>query len=803
MGGWTQDVRYAIRSLGKAPGFTAAALVTLALGIGANAAVFSVVDAVLLQPLPYGSPERLVRVWPEAGFNAAMAHRAGEELPALEEITGISGWELTLTGEGDPLRVEGARVMASHFDVLGVDAMLGRTFLPEEGQPGRRDVVVLSHGLWTRAFGSDPEVVGRRIRLFAADVEAHTVIGVMPPDYRPLDEAYEAWVPLEVDPGLAVADDNSWYVNTVIGRLAPGATAEEAEAQLFGFARRLREELPRRFQDVRESSVVPLHDVVVGDVRGTLWVVLGAVGLVLVVACVNVANLLLARGEARERELAVRRALGAGRGRIARQLLVESLVLAVAGGALGTLVARGLVAVLGARAPAGFPRLAEVGLDGRVLLFALGVSVFAALASGVVPALRSSRTQTSDALRSGGHDALRGADRGRLSALLVSGEIALVLILVVAAGLMVRSLQRLHAVDPGFRAEDVLTMRLAPRSGVSESGAERAELYRRILERIGALSRVESAGAIQLLPLTESNWAFFVYPEGTDVPDGTPPPTANVRFISGDYFRTLEIPLLRGRLLEQTDRGDAPAVAVVNRTFARQHWPGEDPVGKELRFFSSTAPAATVVGVVGDVRQHALDREPRPEVYRPQAQYGALGMWLMVRASSGDPVDLASAVKEAIWSVAPEVPVSDVASLEQVLGRSVASTRFVALLIGAFGALALVLGVVGVYGVTAYVVGRRTSEFGIRMALGAAPERVLGGALLRGMAPVAGGIALGVVGALVATRLLAFLLFGVEPTDPWTFGAVVLVLGTSALAATALPAWRASRVDPMAVLRNE
>lgn len=800
MGGWAQDLRFALRVFRTAPGFTIAALLTLALGIGANAAVFGVVDAVLLRPLPYAEPDRLVWVWPEAGFNGAMARRAEEELPALAAVTGVSGWEMTLTGEGEPLRIDGARVMASHFSVLGVEPMLGRGFLPEEQLPGRHDVVVLSHGLWTRVFGADPGVVGRRIALFAADEETHRVVGVMPPDFRPLEAEYEAWVPLAVDPALSVTDDDSWYVNMVVGRLAPGATREEAEAQLAGFARRLREEIPRRFGEVRESSVVPLHDALVRNVRDTLWIVLGAAGLVLLVACVNVANLLLARGKARERELAVRRALGAGRGRIARQLLTESLTLSLVGGALGLLVARLLLGGVTAAAPAELSRLAGIGVDARVFVFAFGASLLAALLAGAVPAIRSSRG-TAGALRSGGRGALTGGDRGGASTLLVAGEMALVLVLAVAAGLMGRSLHSLRAVDPGFRAEGVLTLRLAPRSGVSVSGAERAELYRRILERIEALSGVESAGAIHLLPLTSANWNFFVYPEGREVPEGEAAPTANVRFVVGDYFRTLEIPLVRGRLLDATDRGDAAPVGVVNREFVRRHWPDENPIGREVRF-SATGTPFTVVGVVGDVHQHELRREPRPEVYRPQAQFGALGVWLMVR-TAGDPLDLVSAVKEAIWSVAPDVPLSDVAALDQVVARSAASTRFVTLLIGAFGLLALVLGVVGVYGVTAYVVGRRTPEYGIRVALGAGPERVLGGALLRGMAPVAVGIALGVAGALAATRLLASLLFGIEPTDPWTFGAVILVLGVAGLVATALPAWRASRVDPMVVLRNE
>lgn len=801
-----QDVRFAVRGLARSRGFAAVAIATLALGVGANAAVFSVVNALLLRPLPYSQPERLVSVWPETVFNRPLVDRVAESVPALESMSGVSEFNLTASGDGEPEEVAALFVSPNHFDVLGVRPLFGRGFAPEEGEPGQGDVVVLSHDFWQARYGGDPSILGRRIQLSGPAHETHEVIGVMGRGHRPVVGDPAAWVPQERPQGFTVATDYAWWVSLRIGRLAPGFTREQAQAQLRAVTPELRAEVPQTINEdeAHFASVVSLRDAAAGPLRGALWMLLGAVGLVLLIACMNLANLLLARGEGRAQELALRRALGAGGTRLARQLLTEALVLALAGGAAGLLVAHLLLGVIVAQAP---PDLAEIGavrLDGAVLTFALLVSCGAALVFGAVPAMRARRSEDGAIVRQGAKGSVGIAGHGFVSKALVAAEVGLAVVLVVGSGLMLRTLDRLHRVDPGFRAEGVLVLRPNPSAARHPGGIGYQRFYADVLERVRELPDVESAAGIQIRPVTTDQWTYPVFPDDHVVPAGASPPSHHFRLVTPGYFETLRIPSLAGRTVEEADHAEAPAVLVINRAFAERYWPGRDPIGKEVRFFAEAGVARRIVGVVGDVRQRALDLPPEPEMYIPHSQVPwQVSLWLMVRARDGDAARLAPLVREAVWSIDRETPVAQMEPLANVVGRSAALTRFLTLALGFFGFLALVLGAIGVYGVTAYTVARRLPEFGVRLVLGATPRDVLGSALARGSIPVAIGIVLGTIAALSLTTVLRSRLFEVGPRDPVTFVAVIGLLAVVALAALLLPALRATRADPIAALRQE
>ncbi len=803
MGGWLQDLRQGAKSLGRRPLASAGIVGTLALGVGAATATWSAVDGVLLTPLPYPEPDRLVAVWPTMNFNGAMVRDALAASPALESITGYSGWGFTLTGQGEPLEVRGARVSVDHFRVLGARPVLGRDFDAGEGVPGAGDVVVLSHGFWVRAFGADPAVVGRRIALSTNDADTRTVVGVMGPEFHPLAHDPDVWVPLTLPPGTDMADDDTWYVNDRVARLAPGATVAEAAEQIRGWARDVREHMPRLVtdEDVREADVRPLHLDATASVGPVLWASLGAVSLVLLMACANVANLLLARGEGRGHDLALRAALGARRPRIVRLLLVESTLLGAAGGALGIALSFGLVRGLVALAPPDFPRLDQIGVDGSVLLFALGATLLATLVAGVVPALRTSRV---DATASLGRAARGTGRRGgsRLTPILVTAEVALAVVVVVGSGLMLKSLHRMTSEELGIAPDGLVVLRPSPPTGRYPDGPAFRSYYAQVLERVEALPEVERAAAIHLLPGTSDNWSFPTRPEGFESTDGTTP-SVNIRLVTPGYLETVQVPLLQGRTLQPTDDEGGETVVVVNQAFVDRYWPAEsDPLGLTLRITSTTA---RVVGVVGDVRQHGFGSEPRPEMYFAHGQLTwDATFWIVARVRPGiDPAAPARALRDAVWAVDPDVPVGGLEPLTSVYADSAATTRFLATVLGGFGLLALLLGAVGVFGVTAFAVGRRTGEFGVRVALGARRREVLGTAVGRSLVPVAVGLGVGLLAAAVTSRVLASVLYDVAPSDPATFGAVVLTLGAVALGAALLPAWRAAAVDPATVLRRE
>ncbi|MET0398767.1 MAG: ABC transporter permease [Longimicrobiaceae bacterium] len=792
-----QDLRFALRTLLRSPAFAGVAILTLALGIGAVATLFSVVDGVLLRPLPFREPDRLVSVSPALLRGEYVLAR--DRSRSFAELGGYQGGVgFGLSGGGEPERVTGAYASTNLFAALGAEPLLGRGFAAGEDQPGRGAVVVLGHGLWRRRFGGDPAAVGRTVTL---DGEPRTVVGVMPAEFRFPSAETELWVPVPLDPAPH-AVGALWGMGgfQAVGRLAPGATPRQALAELGALARAMRAENPLWTPPEpyrADAAVVPLRDAVVGEVRPTLLVLLAAVGFVLLIACANVANLLLARGLGRAREMALRSALGAGRGRLVRQLLTESLVLALAGGAAGLLLASWGLRWLVAALPADTPRLAEVALDGRVTALALGATLLTGVAAGLLPAWRVTRRELQGPLREG---AGAGGGRRRLSGVLVAAEIGLAMVLVVGAGLLIRSVRALVAVDPGFRTERVVSARIDPPESLYGDPARQRAFYAEVLGRVQALPGVGAAGLTSQLPLggEPSSWATAV--EGVTL-DPNALPMFDRRAVTPEYLRTLGVRLVRGRAFTAADREDAPPVALVDEAAARRFWPAEDPVGKRIGH-----PWAndwmTVVGVVAEVRSAGLAGEQNPAYYVPFAQKPGAGMTLVARTTS-PPEALAGSLRAVVAGVDPRVPVSRVRAMDEWVAQSVARPRLTAVLLGAFAGLALLLGAVGVYGVVAYTVGERTREIGLRIALGAGVGDVVGMVLRQGALLAAAGIGAGLLASLAATRALAGLLYGVTATDPLTFAVVPAILAAAALLATWLPARRASRVDPMSALRGD
>jgi len=796
-----RDVRVALRNLRRNPAFTALAIAILALGIGANVAMFSVLHSVVLRPLPYHEPDRLVRIWPAENFNKTLVDMVAEGLPSVQGASGLSLWSLTYTGD-EPEQIDAAYVGTNHFDVLGIRPMLGRAFVAEERDPSRSDVAILSYDFWQRRFGGDPGVIGRSVPIAGSDHATRQVIGVLPPHYREVTGDPQVWSPLALPPGRTFVNDSTWYVNQVVGRLAPGATVQRADLEMRAVAQRLHEQYPRFFDEevIAAADVEPLHETVTGDVAGTLWLLLGAVGLVLLIACVNLANLLLARAVNRQRDAAVRAALGASRGRLIRQGLTDSLVLALLGGAAAIPLAALLLGYLRGHAPAGLPRTETIGLALPVLLFALAVSLIAAAAIGLIPALRASDGRIQERLRAGSRRSAGGPGH-RLNRTLVAAEVALAMVLVTAGAFVVKGFAGLRSTEPGFRPDNVTVVEVILPPGQAEDAEVTAAFFTRALQRLQSLPGVEETGAIHLLPLTPNNWAFPYLAEGHEPDPNRPLPSANFRVVTGDYFRTAGIPLLAGRALTGADRSGAPAVGLINQAMARELWPGEDPLGKEIRIFGNIP--FTVVGVVGDIRQHALDRSPRPEMYVPQAQWlWAIGtMQLMVRVSDAGPS--AQALREAVWSVDPRVPIPSAQPLTQVVSASLADARFFTALLAGFALLALILGAVGVYGVAAHVTRSRLPDYGIRLALGAEPGALVRHVVLDGLRPVGIGFAVGLAASFAASRLLGGLLYGVAPSDSTVYAFVSVVLVAAGVTATWLPARRAGRVDPLQLLRAE
>ena len=797
----TNDVRHAIRALQATPGPALIAVATLALAVGASTMTFSVIDGILLKPLPYQDPERIVSVWPAANFNVALVGEVAKSSPALEKVAGVTSWTAVLAGEGPPSEILVGRVSPSYFEILGVPPKMGRTLRSEDDVPGQSDVVVLSHALWSSRFGSDPNIVGQQVRLTFRGYEQHTVVGVMPEEFQPYRNA-SAWTPLEFDRSVPVQDDSSWYVGHRIARIAPGATIAQASEQVRRVAERVAPLVPNQFDQemVATAGVVPLKQDLVEDTRTALLVLFGAVGLVLLIACANVANLHLVRGESRWHDLSIRATLGADRASLVRLLLIEALILGGGGGLLGILLAIGLTDGVIALAPSNTPRIAQVQVDWTVLAFALVVTLSATLVSSLWPALRTSRSgQQVSGARS---IAARGSSRA-ISQTLIAAEVALAVVVVLWSGLMVRSLDRMLSARTGFVAEGVVAFKPNPFGSGRESVEQFRQFYEELLLQMKSAPGVQDVGAIQVLTGTPDNWSFPTLPQGYETPASGALPNVNFRAVMPGYFETLKIPLLRGRTVEASDRDGAAPVVVVNQAFIDSFWPGEDGLGKALEVMVGVdGDPLQVVGVVGDIRQHALHMEPLPEIYVPFMMWPwDMDAWIVARTTLPDL--LRSNVREIVDAVDPNVPISAVESLDAVLARSAGETRFFTTLLSAFGLLGLTLGAIGIYGVTAFTVTRRRAEFGVRLALGATPGDVVRSALRSGSAPVLAGGLGGAVLGLAGTRLLRSHLYEIEPTDPLTLAAVALFLGAVAYAALAVPSHRAGTVDPVEALRSE
>ncbi|HEV2836363.1 MAG TPA: ABC transporter permease [Pyrinomonadaceae bacterium] len=804
-----KDVRYGIRSLLKRPGLTAVALITLALGIGVNTAIFSAVDSVLLRPLPLKDPERLVAIWehtPSLGIvQNQMAPANFFDLRNQNQVfegVGASGdLSMSLTDQGEPESLEGQLVTANVFSLLGVQPALGRTFAPEEDQIGREHVAVLSHTLWQRRFNSDPGIINRNITL---NSESFTVVGVMPPGFFfPIREA-EVWTPWAMEPEQASGRGDHYL--RVVARLKPRVTIEGANADTESLATRLATDYPRTNEGLG-ILVRSFHQDYVGDLRRPMLILFGAVGLVLLIACANVANLMLAHATTRRREIAIRMALGAGRWAIARQLLTESLLLAIAGGLLGILGAIWSVEALSKLLPESLSKLQAISVDNRVFLFTFAVTLLTAIVFGAVPALHVARANPGDTLGETSRDLAGGISGRYMRRVLVVAEVALAVVLLAGAGLLIRSFHRLRQVDLGFKTDNLLTMRaVLPMPKYLKPEARRA-FYDELLRRVDEIPGVESAGMISFLPLSTSGMKFSFSVEGRTMPNDMNLPFALYRAVTPDYFRATGIPLQRGRFFDTHDTVDSQPVVVVNRRLAEQFWPGEDPTGKRLKVGppDSPNPWATIVGVVGDVRQNGFYGEQMCEMYAPSAQERR--SWLaprdLVVRTNRDAGSLAGAVRQAVWAVDKDQPVSNVRTMDQVFATAMSRERFQTLLLSLFATLALVLACVGLYGVISYAVAQRTHEIGVRMALGAQPGDVLKLVLRQGMLLTFAGLLLGIVGGLAATRVMVDMLFGVTATDALTFLSVGGLLVLVAFLACYVPARRATKVDPLIALRYE
>ncbi|HEX2139627.1 MAG TPA: ABC transporter permease [Woeseiaceae bacterium] len=808
------NVRHALRMLRKSPGFTAVALVTLALGIGANTAIFSVVNGVVLQPLDYAQPERIVRLqtsWagePDAGISPAEYFDYRDELDVFSSLGVYAFSSPSITGGDRPERLRGAFVSSGVLPALGARPVLGRTLTAEEELP-EHDVAIIGFDLWQRRFSGAEDIVGSRVTLNGSP---RTIVGVLPAGFRmPEDytdgQATEVYLPLGID-RTTIPNRGSHFLAGV-ARLAPGVSVEDAATAVRALAGRMVEQHPGDYPADMQfaATAFPLAEDVVGPIRPALFVLLCAVGLVLLVACANVANLLIARAEARRGELALRTALGAGRGRILGQLVVESLVLAGLGGVLGVALAAGGIELLVALQPPDVPRIDTVTIDWRVLVFTAATTGFTGVLLGILPALAASRTDPAAALHDGGGRATGG--RQPLRAALVIGEIAAALVLVIGATLLVRSYAELSEVDPGYRVDGVLTtdLSLAPSD---YADADVSPFFARLLERIGELPGVTAAGAVSNLPLATDLGDLNFEIGGRETPDDAVSPKADWQAVTPDYLDALRIPLISGRGIEPTDGVDAPGVVVLNETAALRYWPGENPLGQRILLGGGAAPGwVTVVGVVRDVRHAGFDEPPQSQMYLSHEQFRfwdnggpVRGMTLVVR-TPGEPTALAGAVRQAVADIDPALPLGEFRTMDQVVSESLARPRLMMSLLAVFAAVALVMGAVGIYGVMAWLVGRRTRELGIRLALGARARDVAGLVLKQSFALTAAGIAAGLAIAAVVTRALGGMLYGVTPLDGWTFVAVPLTLAAVALLAAWIPTWRASRIDPNTVLRHE
>jgi putative ABC transport system permease protein len=793
-----KDIRYGVRSLLKRPGFTAVAVITLALGIGLNTAIFSVINAVLLRPLAYAEPVRLVtfrsnQSAPDLADVEAQSH-------AFSSFGGEVKQPLDYTAGSEPVQFQIGQVTGGYFETFGVKAERGRFITAEDDKNGAPFVVVLSHTLWRNQFGGDQQILGKTIPLSG---NVYTIIGVMPAGFASPRDNIEAWTAVHVSNPVAANFRGVHFLRTY-GRLAPGVSLDQARAEMQVIDKTLAAQYPADNKN-RATVLIPLHERIVGQSRQSLLVLFAAVSLVLLIACANFANLLLARAAEREREFVIRTALGAGRWRLIRQLLTESVLVSLAGGAIAVLLAIWATNLLVALQPENLPRLQEIGVDGRVLAFTFGVSLLTGIIFGLLPAWTASRSVVGEALKEGGRSATAGGARQRMRSTFVVVELAIALVLLIGAGLLIKTFWNLRSVEPGFNPDHLLTMRVElPESRYKEVDKQ-TRFRTQTLEAINSLPGVQAA-MVSELPLTGDSLDhdFLI--------DGRPPvapgdePSLETRSVLGDYFHTMQIPLRLGRDFGPQDFVEnAPLIGIANDMLVRQYFPNEDPLGKRIRWARDPEIHwITIVGVVGDVKHFGLDLPEQPALYSPYTQINPWKRWMAIAArTQSNPESMAQTVKQQIWKVDSQLPVTDVKTMNEVSAASFAARRFNMLLLAIFAGLALVLAAVGIYGVMSYAVTQRTQEIGIRMALGARASDVLKLVLRNGMTLTLLGVVIGVAGALALTRLLTTLLFGVTPTDKPTFIAVSAVLILVALLACYLPARRATKVDPLVALRYE
>ncbi|MFL6231341.1 MAG: ABC transporter permease [Pyrinomonadaceae bacterium] len=809
MGALLQDVRYAVRVLWKQPAFTAVAVLAVALGVGANTTMFSTVDALLLRPFSFRAPERVLMIWEQ---NLQIGMERGSVAPAnfydmrarahtLENFSAYYDKPFNLSEGDKPERIEGTVVSASLFAAVDARPLLGRAFTAEDEAWGKDKVVVLGHGLWRRRFGADAGIVGREVRL---NGESYTVVGVMPPKFSFPPNGSEIWKPLSFD--AADAADRGSHFLRVLGRLRDGATPEEARAELSVIARQLEQQYPET-NTGRGFSVQSLNAYYTRGARPFLLVLLGAVGFVLLLACANVANLLLVRGASRQKEIAIRMAMGASRARLVRQLLTESVVLSLVGGALGVLLAVWGVALTAGSMPQSMTRYIpgweNLGVNRRALLFTLVVSALTGVVFGLAPALQAVRTSFNDALKEGGRTSGAHA-RSRLRSLLVVAEVTLSLVLLVGAGLMIKSFVGLAHVEPGFNPSNAVVMDLSLAGEKYDKPESRVDFYQQLLGKIASLPGVEHAGAVNILPLSHNNTSANFKVEGRTPPPKGQEPDAGWRTVSPDYTATMNIPLRRGRYLsERDDRTDAPRVILVNETFAARFFAGQEPLGQRLDFGDAEKKGYwEIVGVLGDVRHSGLEEKIEPEVYVAHAKSPWRGMTVVVRTKN-DPVQIVSAVQNELRSVDRDQPIFDVRTLDRVVHESIAGQRISAWMMGVFALIALLLATIGIYAVMSYAVTQRTHEIGVRLALGAQPADILRMIVGQGMLLTLVGLGLGLGSALLLAQAMTKVLYNVTATDPTTFASLSIFLTLVALAANYFPARRATRVDPMQALRHE
>jgi putative ABC transport system permease protein len=818
MGILWQDLCFGARMLFKNTGFTAVAILSLALGIGANSAIFSVTNALLLRPLPYEDADRLVILWSRSPglnvdqdwFSPGQYFDVKTQNQVFDQTAIAIGASFNITGQDKPEHVDGARVSSSFFPLFGAKPMFGRALLPEEDEPGKPQTVILSNGFWQRRFGADPYAIGKTLTLNGNSFE---IVGVMPSDFNVNKavmltvnaiERADLWLPLAMSDSARTNRANEDF--NIFGKLKPGVTVAEAQAEMDVIAGRMKQQFPDNYppDGGLTISVAPLLEQVVGDIGPALPVLFGAVGFVLLIACANVANLLLSRASVRQKEIAIRAAVGASRPRILRQLLTESALLALAGGLVGLLIAVAGLKALRTFGPQNIPRLNEVGIDARVLAFTCAVALMTAIIFGLVPALRASRVDLTQALKDGGRSSSGASGRAhqKLRRLLVISEVALSLVLLIGAGLLIRSYQRILDAHPGFNPRNLLSLRLSLPSSRYATPDSIATFFKRVNERISAAPGVESVCSTYSLPMSAVAFAWEpITIEGYVPKNAQDTIISNVRIVSPEYFQTLGVSLVEGRLFNEHDRKGEPETTIVDEALAKRFWPNESAVGKRMQRGKSGS-WRTIVGVISDGKQYSMEKEPPIAVYYPFEQSLARSMYLVVRTTS-DPNQMTTAITQEIQAQDADMPVFDVSSMDERLRDALSRRRFSMFMLGVFAAIASILAAIGIYGVMAYSVNQRTHEIGIRLALGAQPGDILRLIIRQALILVSVGVLIGLGGAFALTRIMSSLLFGINSTDGLTFAITPLLLGGVAFMASFIPARRAAKVDPMTALRRE